>query len=43
MILLLDGEAIAELMIDRGVGVVKQPVYLYDVAAEFFNFDIPEE
>jgi restriction system protein len=31
-ILLLDGAAIAELMLDRGIGVVKQPVYLYEVA-----------
>ena len=38
-ILLLDGDAIAELMLERGIGVVKQPVYLYEVAPEFFDFD----
>jgi restriction system protein len=37
-ILLLDGEAIAELMIERGIGVVRQPVYLYEIADEFFAF-----
>jgi restriction system protein len=42
-ILLLDGEAIAELMIERGIGVVKQPLYLYEIAADFFDFDKPEE
>ena len=31
-ILLLDAEAIAELMIERGIGVVKQPVYVYEIA-----------
>jgi restriction system protein len=41
-ILLLDGEAIAELMLDRGIGVVKQPVYLYEVASDFFEFDEDE-
>jgi restriction system protein len=38
-ILLLDGQAIAELMLDRGIGVVKQPVFLYEVVSEFFDFD----
>ena len=38
-ILLLDGEALAELMIERGIGVVKPPVYLYEVASEFLDFD----
>ncbi len=42
-ILLLDGDAVAELMIDRGIGVVKQPIYLYEVAEEFFDFDDHEE
>jgi restriction system protein len=37
-ILLLDGDALAELMLDRGIGVVKQPLYLYEVASEFFDF-----
>ena len=38
-ILLLDGDAIPELMLERGIGVVKQPVYPYGVALEFFDFD----
>jgi restriction system protein len=38
-IMLLDGEAITELMIDRGIGVVKQPLVLFEVAPEFFEFD----
>ena len=38
-ILLLDGDAIVELMLERGIGVVKQPVYLYEIASEFFDFD----
>ena len=38
-ILLLDGDAIPELMLERGIGVVKQPVYLDEVAPEFFDFD----
>lgn len=42
-ILLLDGAALAELMIERGIGVVKQPVYLYEVAADFFHFEETEE
>jgi restriction system protein len=42
-ILLLDGAALAELMIERGIGVVKQPVYLYEVAPDFFAFDNPDE
>ena len=42
-ILLLDGGAIAELMIDRGIGVVKQPLYLYEIDAEFFDFDKPDD
>jgi restriction endonuclease Mrr len=42
-ILLLDGEAIAELMVERGIGVVRQPVYLYEIAPDFFDFDKLEE
>ena len=38
-ILLLDGEAVTELMLDKGIGVVRQPVYLYEVVSEFFDFD----
>jgi hypothetical protein len=36
---LLDGDAMTELMLDRGIGVVKQPVYSYEIAQEFFQFD----
>ncbi len=42
-ILLLDGGAIAELMLDRGIGVVKQPLHLYEIDADFFDFDEPDE
>jgi restriction system protein len=35
-ILLLDGEAIAEILIERNLGVVRQPLFLYDVDPEFF-------
>lgn len=38
-ILLLDGEAVAELMIERGIGVIRQPVYLYEIASDFFLFE----
>ena len=41
-ILLLDGESVAELMLDLGIGVVKQPLYLYElyeVSEDFFDFD----
>jgi len=38
-IMLLDGEAITELMIDNGIGVIKQPLVLYEVAPEFFEFE----
>ena len=37
-ILLLDGPAIAELMIERGIGVTRQPVYLHELDSEFFKF-----
>ena len=40
-ILLLDGPAIAELLVERGIGVRRIPLYLYDVADEFF--DIADE
>lgn len=40
-ILLLDGNAIADLLLERGLGVRSIPVYLYDVDAEFF--DLPDE
>jgi len=38
-IMLLDGEAITDLMIDHGIGVIKQPLVLYEVAPEFFEFE----
>lgn len=38
-ILLLDGEAVADLMIDKGIGVTRHPVYLYEIDATFFHFD----
>lgn len=42
-VLLLDGQAIAEMMADRGIGVVKQPVFLYEIDSEFFDFEKPDE
>jgi len=38
-ILLLDGPAIAELLLERGLGVRKSPLFLYDVDSEFFEID----
>jgi restriction system protein len=38
-ILLLDGDSIVEMMLERGIGVVKQPLYLYEVSEEFFDFE----
>jgi restriction system protein len=38
-ILLLDGNAIAELLIERNLGVVRQPLYLYDVDPDFFHIE----
>lgn len=38
-ILLLDGPAIAELLLERGLGVRKSPLFLYDVDSEFFDID----
>jgi restriction system protein len=40
-ILLLDGDAVAELMLERGIGVVKRPLHLYEVDDDFFDFDEP--
>lgn len=37
-LLLLDGEAIAESMIRNGIGVVRRPVQLFDIDADFFRF-----
>jgi restriction system protein len=37
-LLLLDGDTIAESMIRNGIGVVRRPVQLFDLDAEFFNF-----
>jgi restriction system protein len=36
-ILLLDGPAIADIMVDKGAGIRKQPLYLYDVEEDFFT------
>lgn len=38
-VLLLDGDSIANLMIEKGLGVRKQPIYLVDIDEEFFDFD----
>lgn len=38
-ILLLDAAAIAELLIERGLGVRKLQLFIYDVDEEFFNLD----
>lgn len=38
-VLLLDGQAVAEIMLERGIGVRREPVYLYEVATDFFEFD----
>lgn len=38
-ILLLDGLAIAELLLERGLGVRRLPLYIYDVDHEFFNIE----
>lgn len=38
-ILLLDGDAVAQLMVERGIGVNKEPIYLLDLEPEFFVFD----
>jgi restriction system protein len=38
-ILLLDGAAIVELMVERGIGVTRQPVYLHEIDPAFFSFD----
>ncbi len=37
-ILLLDGLAITELMVERGIGVVRQPVYLHEIDPNFFDY-----
>jgi restriction system protein len=37
-IMLLDGAAITDLMVEWGIGVARQPVYLYDVDPDFFDF-----
>jgi len=38
-ILLLDGPAIAALLFERGLGVRRSPLFLYDVDSEFFEID----
>lgn len=38
-ILLLDGAAIAELLLERGLGVRRVPVYMYDIDEDFFKIE----
>lgn len=38
-ILLLDGPAIASLMVERGIGITRQPVHLIELEPGFFEFD----
>lgn len=38
-ILLLDGQAIADLLVERGLGVRKLPLYLFDIDEEFFDLE----
>ncbi len=38
-VLLLDGAAIADLLVDRGLGVRRVPLYTYDIDEEFFDID----
>lgn len=38
-ILLLDGDAIAELLIERNLGVRREPLYLYDIDPDFFRIE----
>lgn len=40
-ILLLDGPAIADLLLERGLGVRRSPLFLYDIDVDFF--DISDE
>jgi restriction system protein len=41
-VLLLDGRAVADLLVERGIGVRRMPVHLYDIDDEFFDFDEEE-
>lgn len=38
-VLLLDGAAIADLLIERGLGVRRLPLYIYDIDDEFFDIE----
>jgi restriction system protein len=38
-ILLLDAAAIADLLVERGLGVRRLPLYMYDIDEEFFDLD----
>jgi len=38
-VLLLDGAAIADLLVDRNLGVRRDPLYIYDLDEEFFDID----
>jgi restriction system protein len=41
-VLLLDGPAIAEMLVERGLGVRRQPLYLYELDKEFFDIEEDE-
>ena len=38
-ILLLDGPAIADLLVERGLGVRRLPIHLLDIDEEFFDLE----
>ena len=38
-ILLLDGQAIADLLVERGLGVRRLPLYLFEIDEEFFDIE----
>jgi len=42
-ILLLDGQTIANLMVERGIGVIRVPVYLTEIDSDFFQFEDERE
>lgn len=38
-VLLLDGAAIADILVERGLGVRRLPLYIYDLDEEFFDIE----
>jgi restriction endonuclease Mrr len=38
-VLLLDGPAVTDLLVERGIGVRKIPIHLYDIDDDFFDFE----